>query len=172
MKAGAARARFCDNFKKSMKIILLRDVAKVGRKNEIKEVADGYARNFLLANDLAKPATDLAIKEWENNQETIKKQAEEDLKKEETVIAALDGQEFEIKAKADENGKLYGSITAVKIAKMLKEHNFEVAKEQIKLVESLKEIGEYDVLVEMSHGLEAKIKIVILSEEKEGEIQQ
>jgi len=150
-----------------MKVILLKDVPKVGKKNEIKEVSDGYARNFLLANDLAKPATDSTLKQWEEEKEVLEKKAEAELKTEEELISRLDGQEFEIKAKADESGKLYGSITAAKIVKMLKDQGFEVAKNQIKLIEPLKETGEYeDILIELSHGLEAKIKIIIIPEDE------
>lgn len=149
-----------------MKVILLKDVSKVGKKNEVKEVSDGYARNYLLANNLAKPATESAMKQWEQEKENLAHQAEEELKVEEEMVSQLDGQEIEIRAKADESGKLYGSITAIKIAKILKDKGFKVEKNQIKLMEPIKEVGEYDeVLVELSHGLEAKIKIIISEEE-------
>jgi large subunit ribosomal protein L9 len=153
-----------------MKVILTKDVAKIGKKFEIKEVADGYARNFLFANNLAKPATEAALKQLEVEKEMLAKQAEADLKIEEDLISQLDGQEIEIIAKADETGKLYGSITAVKLVKVLKEKGFDVKKEQIKLIEPIKEVGEYDdIMIELSHGLEAKIRVIILAQEKDSE---
>jgi len=148
-----------------MKVILLKDVPKVGKKNEIKEVSDGYARNFLLANNLAKPATDATMKQWEEEKELLAQKAEAELKAEEELVAKLDGQEFEVKSKADDSGKLYGAITAAKLVKILKDQGFEISKNQIKLIEPMKEVGEYDdILVEMSHGLEAKIKIIVIPE--------
>jgi len=150
-----------------MKVILMKDIPKVGKKNEIKNVADGYGRNFLIANKLAKPANESTIRQLESEQELLAKQAEADLKMEEEVVTQLDGQEIEIKAKADEGGKLYGSITAAKLVKILKDKGFEVAKNNIKLVEPIKETGEYDdIIIEMSHGLEAKIKIIVIPEDE------
>ena len=150
-----------------MKVILMKDVPKVGKKNEIKNVADGYGRNFLIANHLAKPATESTIKQLESEQELLVRQAEADLKLEENLVTQLDGQEIEIKAKADEGGKLYGSITAAKLVKILKDKGFEIAKNNIKLAEPIKETGEYDdIIIEMSHGLEAKIKIIIIPEDE------
>ncbi|MEK7160721.1 MAG: 50S ribosomal protein L9 [Patescibacteria group bacterium] len=150
-----------------MKVIFLKDVPPVGQKNEVKEVSDGYARNFLLVKNLAKVATEAALKQWEAEKERMAQQAEEELKKEESTISHLDGQEIEIKAKADETGKLYGAITTAKIAKILKDKGFEVKKNQIKLPETIKELGEYgDILIELSHGLEAKIRLIVAPEEK------
>jgi len=144
-----------------MKVILSKDVPKVGKKNEVKDVSDGYARNFLFPNDLAKAATEAELKQLELAQQELAQQAEADLKAQEQVVAHLDGQEIETTAKADETGKLYGSITAAKIVTILKEKGFEVAKKNVKLAEPIKELGEYDIMLEMDHGLEAKIKIII-----------
>jgi large subunit ribosomal protein L9 len=153
-----------------MKVIITKDVEKIGKKFEIKEVADGYARNFLFPNNLAKPASDAVLKQLEAEKEIIAKKAEADLKVEEELISRLDGQEIEITAKADESGKLYGSITTAKLAKELNDKGFEVKKNQIKLIEPIKEAGEYDdIMIELSHGLEAKIKVIILVQEKESE---
>ena len=109
-----------------MQVILSQDVPKVGKKNEVKEVADGYARNFLIAKGLAKPATEAALKQLELIKAELARQAEEDLKIQENVVSQIDGQEFEIISKADGTGKLYGSITPVKVAKILKDKGFEI----------------------------------------------
>lgn len=144
-----------------MKVILSKDVPKVGKKNEIKEVADGYARNFLFQNGLAKPATETELAQLELVQADLAQKAEEDLKAQEEIAAQIDGQEFEIESKADAKGKLYGSITPIKIAKILKDKGFEVSKSNIKLDEHIKTLGEHEITLEMDHGLEAKIKLII-----------
>lgn len=151
-----------------MKVILLQDVEKLGRKNEVKEVADGFARNFLFVKNLAEPATAEALKQWEQNKEAAAKKAEEELVATEQVASTLDGQEIEIKAKADESGKLFGAISAVKIAKALKDSGFDVAKNNIKIAEPIKEVGEHEILVELPHGLEAKVRLIVNEELKEG----
>jgi large subunit ribosomal protein L9 len=150
-----------------MKVILTQDVPKVGKKNEIKEVADGYARNFLLPRGLAKAANDSALKQLEAEQAQALIEAETDLAKTQEAVAALDGNEFEIAAKMGDEGKLYGSITAAKIARALQEKGVEVKKNQIKLAAPIKETGEHDVTLEFPHGLEAKIKLIVIEEIKE-----
>ena len=147
-----------------MKVILSQDVVKVGKKNEVKEVADGYARNFLLAKGLAKPATEAELAQLEALKAELAKQAEADLKAQEDVVAQIDGQEFEITAKADESGKLYGSLTPLKIAKFLAEKGFVVAKKNLKMAEPIKAIGEHELTLEMDHGLEAKIKLIVIEQ--------
>jgi len=150
-----------------MKIILSQDIPKVGKKNEVKEVADGYARNFLIAKGLAKPATEAALKQLELIKAELARQAEEDLKIQENVVSQIDGQEFEIISKADGTGKLYGSITPVKVAKILKDKGFDISKNNVKLAVPIKTIGEHEIDLELNHGLEAKIKLIINEEPKE-----
>jgi large subunit ribosomal protein L9 len=152
-----------------MKVILLKDVPGVGKKDEVKDVADGYARNFLLVKKLAKPATESALIQLEAEKEALAKNSEEQLKIQEELTAQLDGQEIEITAKADDQGKLYGSITAIKIAKVLVDKGFKVTKKNIKLPEPIKEAGEYDITLEMDHGLEAKIKIIVTGQSDDRE---
>lgn len=150
-----------------MKVILLQDVENVGKKADIQEVADGYARNFLFPKNLAEPATEAAIKQLAQEKEAAAKQAEADLQATEATVAQLDGQEIEIAVKADESGKLFGALTAVKIAKAMKEKGFEVAKNQIKIKEPIKEVGDYEITIEFPHGLEAGIKVIVVEEAKE-----
>ena len=150
-----------------MQVILSQDVPKVGKKNEVKEVADGYARNFLIAKGLAKPATEAALKQLELIKAELARQAEEDLKIQENVVSQIDVQEFEIISKADGTGKLYGSITPVKVAKILKDKGFDISKNNVKLAVPIKTIGEHEIDLELNHGLEAKIKLIINEEPKE-----
>lgn len=149
-----------------MRVILLQDIEKIGKKFDVKEVADGYARNFLLPRRLAKVVDEAALKQLEEEKEKIVKKAETELKGIQELVAQLDDQEIEMKVKVDENGKLFGSITVVKIAKALKDKGFNVSKNQIKLAQPIKEIGEYDVIFNFPHGLEAKIKVIVVEEVK------
>lgn len=150
-----------------MKVILLCDVEKLGKKNEIKDVADGYARNFLFPQKLAEPATESAVKKLEAELAAAEALAEEDLEKTEETVAILDGQEIEISVKIGEDGKLYGAITPQKIANVLEEKGFLVKKKQVRLEGPIKETGEYDIVIEFPHGLEAKIKVIVTEEAKE-----
>jgi len=147
-----------------MKIILLKNVEKLGKKGEVKNVADGYARNFLIPNKLAALATKSELAKLEKQKEIETEKAEEELKLYQKIASQIDGLEIEIPVKINEEGNLFGAITASQIAEKLKEKNFEIKKEQIKLEEPIKEIGEYEVIVEFPHNLETKIKVIIVEE--------
>jgi large subunit ribosomal protein L9 len=149
-----------------MKIILLQDVENLGKKYEVKNVADGYARNFLLPKKMAVLATQANLKQLEKQKEIEAQKAEEELRLFQEQASQLDGLEIEIPVKVGEDGKLFGSITATKIADKLKEKGFEIKKEQIKLEEPIKEIGDYDVTIEFPHNLEAKVRVIAIAEER------
>lgn len=149
-----------------MKIILLQDVKNVGKKDEIKSVANGYARNFLFPKKLAEPATQQVIKELEKQKELEEKQAEEELKATQELVSKIDGLEIEVLEKVDEEGKLYGSVNEIRISQILKEKGFDIKKKQIKIPQPIKEIGEYPVLILFDHNLEAEVKILVTEEKK------
>lgn len=148
-----------------MKVILLRDVEKLGKKGDVKEVADGYARNFLLPKKLVKIATKKALEALEKEKELMAKKAEEELKKIQEIVSKIDGEEIEIPAKVKpENKELYAKISAQKIAQALQKKGVKVKKEQIKLESPIKELGEYKATVSFDHGLEAQINILVTEE--------
>ena len=147
-----------------MKVILLKDVENLGKKGDVKTVANGHARNFLIPKKLVQIATKEALKELEQQKEQEAHEAEEALKKIEEIVSQIDGLELEILEKVDESGKLYGSINDVKICQLLKDKGFEVKKSQIKILQPIKEIGEYPVTISFDHGLEAEIKLIIIDE--------
>lgn len=144
-----------------MKVVLLKDVEKVGKKYEIKEVKNGYARNFLIDKGLAKPATKEALVWAETQREIEAKKAEEGLKKVQETATATDGIEVMITVKVGNEGQLFESINSQKISDKLKEMGFEVKKNQIDLKEPIKETGEFPVKVHFEHNLEAEIKVII-----------
>ena len=147
-----------------MRVILLEDVEKLGKKYEIKDVKDGYARNFLIPEKLAKKATKEALKWAEGQKEFIEKEAEEDLKKAQDLASRLDGLELTIVVKIGEEGQLFESINNQKISEKMKEQGFEVKKSQIGLEKSIKELGEFPIKINLDHNLEVEIKLIIAEE--------
>ena len=144
-----------------MKVILLQDVEKIGKKYETKEMADGYAKNFLLPKKLAKIATP-ELEEWVKLQkEILNNKEEEDLKKSQDVTSAIDGQEIIIEMKVGPENQLFESINAQKISEKIKEMGFDIKKNQLDLAEPIKEVGEYPVKIKFSHNLESQIQVII-----------
>lgn len=147
-----------------MKVILLQDVEKLGKKYEIKEVKPGYARNFLIPKSLAKQATKQVIK-WAEMQKEIETRKEEDeLKQVQQLASGIDGQEVAIPVKIGEQGQLFESVTVQKISEKLKELGFAVKKNQIILASAIKELGEFPVKIKFNHNLEAEIKVIVVEE--------
>lgn len=147
-----------------MKVILLQDVENMGKKFDVKEVADGYARNFLIPKKLAQLASKQAL-EWADMQRNIQGQkAEEELKSMQESASQLDDLEVTISVKVGEEGQLFEAIGAQKIADSIKAMGFAIKKEQIQLEEPLKETGEFPVKVNLEHNLEAEIRVIITEE--------
>lgn len=147
-----------------MKVILLKDVKGTGKKGEVKNVADGYARNFLFKNALAYSAstTEMHTLTEQTNKKT--KEAKHDLKNQQKTAAKLDGAEIEIKEKTNPEGRLYAAVNASKIVSAIKKQlKVEVQEKQIEIKEPIKDAGEYELLVRFSHGLEAEFKVIIES---------
>jgi len=149
-----------------MRVILLQDVEKIGKKYEVKEVSDGHARNFLIPKGLAKPATKEVLAWLETQKEIEAKKAEEDLKKIQELASAIDDQEITIPVKVGEQDQLFEAISSQKISEKLKEVGFDIKKGQIELPESIKELGEFPVKIKFDHNLEAEIRLIITKEEE------
>ena len=147
-----------------MKVILLEDIKKLGKKWEIKRVLDGYARNFLIPRGLAKTATKNELDKIEAMLGQKEKEATVELKKIEDMAASLDGYELVMKEKTSDDGKLYSSITSDKVSKALKKAGFDVPNKYIKLDNPIKQAGEHNIMLEFDHGLEADLKLLIENE--------
>jgi large subunit ribosomal protein L9 len=146
--------------------VMLQDIDKVGKKYEVKTVADGYANNFLLPNKLAQMATENALAWAETQREIHAKVVEKELKEMQVKASALDGQEITMTVKVGDQNQLFESVNAQKIAELLKESGFEVEKKQIDLKEPIKVLGDYQVKVEFPHNLEATIKLTVSAEQE------
>ncbi len=148
-----------------MKVVFLKDLPGTGKKGEIKDVADGFARNFLLKQNLAKQATAVSLVELKVQEEKLKRQMEKELKENQEIASKVDGVEIEIKSKASGAGKLYSAISAEKIAQAVKKHlGLNLKTEQIVIRSPLKEVGEQKVLIRFSHGLEAELRVISTAE--------
>ena len=147
-----------------MKVILLQDIDKVGKKFEVKEVADGFAKNHLFPKKLAQPATKNALIFAETQREIAAKITEKELQETQAKASAMDGQEVIITVNVGEKNQLFESVTAQKIAEKMKEDGLEIDKKQIILKEPFKELGEYPVKISFPHNLEAEIKVTIAAE--------
>jgi len=149
-----------------MRVILLQNIDNIGKKHEVKEIKDGYARNFLIPKGLVKPATKEALKWLEEEKAKKEEKAKEELKKAQEMASKLEGIEVIIPVKIGKKGQVFEKITAQKISEKLKELGFEINKNQVDLLEPIKELGEFQVKIKLNHNLESDINLII-SEEKE-----
>ncbi|MGC8501439.1 50S ribosomal protein L9 [Desulfurella sp.] len=146
-----------------MKVVLLEDIESLGLAGDIKEVKEGYARNFLLPKKLALTATKENLKIIEEKRSSIIKRTQKRVQIEQVKKEQLDGIVVNIKAKAGEAGKLFGSIGANDIYMALKEKQIEVDKKSIRILEPIKQIGEYEVTIALFRDIKATIKVVVQS---------
>jgi len=144
-----------------MKVILLRDIKKLGKKFEVKEVSPGYARNLLIPNGYAILANKQSLKRLESQKNIEMKKTEERQKENEKMIKELEGKEIKIDTKIGDKGQLFETINEQKIADKLKEMGFAVEKSNIEINEPIKCQGEYLVKLKLDNNLEGKIKIII-----------
>lgn len=144
-----------------MRVILIQDVPNLGRKFDTKEVKEGYAKNFLFPRLLAKPATYDAMKDLELQKQLTAKKAELELSKIQELAAKLDGFEVVVSMKVGDQGQLYEQVTPQRIADRLKELGYEIKKNAVKFKETIKEVGEYPVILEFDHGIETKITVIV-----------
>ena len=145
-----------------MKIVLLQDVKTLGKKYEIKEVADGYAKNFLIPQKIAKKANKQAINiinKWKKEQELKIQTYKEKINK---FIEQVNNKKIKITAKTNEKGILFSSITALQISKKIeKDFNFKLEEKNIVLEKPIKKIGEFLININFNYGLKTHLKLII-----------
>lgn len=143
-----------------MKVILLADVKGTGKKQEIVNVSDGYARNFLFPKKLAVEATPGAAKEIERKQAAERQREMERRAAAEKKAASLRGKVITVVAKCGAQGRLYGSVTGQEIADALRaQHGVEVDKRKIDLAEPIRAVGETEVVVKLYPEISAKMTV-------------
>lgn len=148
-----------------MRVILTQDVNKVGKKGELVEVSDGYARNFLFKKSLAQEGTPAKIKEWENQQRA--RQAKE-AKAEQGAIEVkkkIGGKKVVVKMSSGEEGKLFGSVTSQQVSNAIEAQlSVTVDKKDIKLDETIKQLGMYPFKIRLYTGVEAELTLSVEAE--------
>ncbi len=148
-----------------MKVIFLQDVPRVAKAGDIKEVADGYGRNFLVPQKLAQLANSAAL----STRETLLKiKARSDAQEESQLVELaqqLDGKEITLKAKAGSQEHLYGSITSADIAAELQNTTgLVIDKRKIEIAESIRQLGSHEVAIRLTKDIVPKIKVTVIEE--------
>ena len=145
-----------------MKVILLQDVKKVGKKGDVIEASDGYARNFLFPRKLAQEANDSNMHILNNKKENERKLKLAQLEAAQKLAGELKGKEITIKAKAGESGKLFGAITSKDVAELIKaQYKIEVDKKKI-VMDTIKLAGGYEIEVKLYPEVSTKMKVIIV----------
>lgn len=146
-----------------MKIILLKDVPALGQAGVVKDVKDGYARNYLLPRGLAAQATDTSLRLLAGEQRTKTERTQRDRAEAEKVAAALQTAVVEVPGRAGEGGRLFGSITAQDVADALTRAGFTITKKQVELAEPIKTAGFYKVPVRIGSGIVAQVDVNVVA---------
>lgn len=152
-----------------MKVLLVEDVRRLGWLGDVVEVNNGYARNYLLPQGLAREATDTNIKAIAKEKAKRGEVRLVQRKQIEQACAAVDGAEAVIAAKANEQGHLFGSVSEKDIAENLRAQGFTVADEIVRLGEHIKEVGTHEVELKFDNDLTARINVVVVAEGAEGQ---
>jgi len=146
-----------------MKVILLQDIKNFGRRWDLKNVSDGYARNFLLPKKMVEIADAEALKKIEELKKKEADKQKENLEKIQELADLLQKKQIVISAKEKE-GKLFGSITAKEIVKQLKKENIKISVNAVEIKDTIREVGEYEIKIKLDHGIETQLNLIVEGE--------
>lgn len=145
-----------------MKVILNQDVKGQGKKGQLVEVSDGYARNFLLPKKLAKEATKENINVMQGQQDSLEYRKKKELEEAQAIAQKMNEITVTLKAKAGENGKLFGSITSKDVSEALtSQHHIKIDKKKFNLPDGIKVLGTTVVDVKLHQGVVGKVKVLV-----------
>ena len=147
-----------------MKVVLMKDVPSLGKKDQIVDVSDGYARNFLIPKGLASPATGSVLNEVKNREAAKAHKAAVELAEAKATAEKLEGVvvTIKVKAAAADSGKLFGSVTAKDIGDALeKEHGITVDRRKIGLDEPIKKFGKYEIPVKLHSQVAGTVNVIV-----------
>ncbi len=148
-----------------MKVILLDNIKGVGKKDEVINAADGYARNFLLPRKLAVEANAENMSKLNNKKEAASYKKDVERQAAEELAKKLKGIMLKVKVKAGENGKIFGGVTAKEISDNLKsQYKFDIDKKKIELKETIKTLGEFNVPIKLFEGVVANLKVEVIGQ--------
>lgn len=144
-----------------MKVILKQDVKNLGKKGELVNASDGYARNYLFPRGLATEANASAMNDFNNKENAKKYHKQQEIDAAKADAAKLDGKTFKLTAKAGANGKLFGSVTAKDVSAVIKtDLGLDIDKRKIS-VEDIKQFGTYEAEIKVYQGVSAKIYVQV-----------
>ncbi len=152
-----------------MKVLLCEDIEKLGWFGDVVEVNNGYARNYLLPQGLAKVVTEDSIRAIAEEKAKRAEQRIKENKRLEDAAKEVEGSEAVVAARANEQGHLYGSITAEQIAANLREQGFQVANEVVQLTEHIKQVGTHTIILKFADNLSATVNLVVVPEQDDTE---
>ena len=145
-----------------MKIILLQDEKKLGKKGDVIEASEGYARNYILPKKIGVAATPKNMNDLKLQKANSEKIAQEQLDAAKTLAAELESKIVIVKIKAGEGGKAFGSVSSKEVVAALKEqHNIEIDKKKLQLPENLKNFGSYEVAVKLHPQVTGKLTVKV-----------
>ena len=144
-----------------MEVILREDVPNLGIVGDIVKVKPGYARNYLLPRGLAAVADPRNIGALEHQKRITAEKRERTRRQAEGLAQKLAGQKLHLKARAGEEGKLFGSVTNLDIERALRDHGFDIERRRIRLDEPIKALGEYTIPVQLGTGVNAQITVTV-----------
>jgi len=147
-----------------MKVILQKDIPNLGEAGDVKEVAEGFARNYLLPKKLVIPYNESSAKAIEHQKKLVKIKKEKRKKEGQKLVEALSNVALTIGAQVGEEDKLFGSVTAIDIAQRLSQMGYSIDKRKIILPEPIKKAGEHEVKIKLDEGLSATIKVTVVKE--------
>jgi len=147
-----------------MKVILLKNIAKLGKAYEVKEVSDGYANNYLFVKGLAKPADKNGLITAKQQRALLAEKATQELEKSAKIVQKMDGLEVEIAVKVGDKGQLFEKVSPKKIVARLQEMGYDITVDQVVLSNTIEETGEYEVKIIFEHNLEAFVKVIVEKE--------
>jgi len=144
-----------------MKVLLLADIKGTGKKGDIVEISDGYAKNYLFKRNLAKEADKVVLSEKASQNASIERNKRLELEKAQTIANQIKGKTFSVGVKVGENGKMFGAVTNKEIADTLQNAGYEIDKKQIILEKSIKTVGKYPVTAKLYGAVVAKFNILV-----------
>ena len=148
-----------------MRVIFLKDVKGKGKKGEIKNVADGYAHNFLLKNNLAIEANQATISKLDGQKKKEQKEADQERQDAEQLKEKLESLTIELTAKSGEGGRLFGSITTKQVATALeKKHGIKLDKRKMELDDAIRALGYTNIPVKLHHDVTATLRVHVTEE--------
>lgn len=148
-----------------MKVILLDNIKGVGKKDEVINASDGYARNFLFPKKLAVEANNENMNKLKAKKQSEQYKKDVDKENAQKIAKQLDDIVLTIKVKAGENGKIFGGVTSKEISEELKkQYKLDIDKKKIVLTENIKNIGSFDISIKLYEGVTGKLKIKVISE--------